>query len=98
MAEDVMNREAEEVPRFDGPADPLPGAKRLAEFADKLRENFGEWALLGCSSSPNRANQRAYIIRHGIQKGFEPAGSFESESRTLFGEHRIYARYVGEGE
>ncbi len=81
--------------RFDAPSDPLPGVKVLERFAEDLRANMGEWALLGAAHSMGSAGQCAYMIRHGRQAGFSPAGSFEAESKTIFGEHRVYARFVG---
>lgn len=81
--------------RFDGPAELMPKPPVMARFAQELKKNMGEWALLGRCKAPNSARQRAYIIRTGEQAGYEPAGSFEAEARTIFGEYRVYARYVG---
>jgi hypothetical protein len=82
--------------RFEPPAEPIPNTEICEEFAEKLKANMGEWALIGKCKTPGAANQRAYMFRHGQQKGFEPSGSFEAESRTLLGEHRVYVRYMGD--
>lgn len=81
--------------RFEGPAEPIPSPQICEEFAEKLRANMGEWALIGKCPKPGTANQRAYAFRTGQQRGFGPAGSFEAESRTMLGENRVYVRYVG---
>lgn len=80
--------------QFDSPANPIPGVAEMKEIAEILRSNIGEWGLIGKSSSANAASTRAYDIRHGVQPGFSPAGSFEAESRTIFGEFRVYAKCV----
>lgn len=81
--------------RFDGPTEPVPSPSVCEEFAEKLKANMGEWALIGKCRTFGSAGQRAYMFRHGLQKGFEPKGAFEAEARTLLGEHRVYVRYVG---
>ncbi|RAJ70207.1 hypothetical protein K378_01372 [Streptomyces sp. Amel2xB2] len=84
--------------RFDAPApDVLRTAKSRAAFADALRGRPGEWALLGQQTTRGTAGQDAYEIRRGLRPanaGFT-AGEFEAEAKTLFGEHRVYVRYVG---
>jgi hypothetical protein len=81
--------------RFDGPAELIPDPKICEEFAEKLKANMGEWALIGKCNSGSAARQRAYMFRTGAQKGYGPPGAFEAESKTLMGEHRVYLRYVG---
>jgi hypothetical protein len=56
-------------------------------IAAKLRERPGEWARIQALPSVQSAAGQAHA----------PAGSFESKSRTVDGESRVYARYVGEG-
>ncbi|MGW7355153.1 hypothetical protein ACWGI0_00280 [Streptomyces sp. NPDC054802] len=84
--------------RFEDPARPIPGNSADREaFAAALRAFPGHWALYGAHvSSAGSARQLAYAIRHGLgYRALTPAGDFEVEFRTLFGEHRIYIRYVG---
>ena len=81
--------------RFDDVSDPIPPPEVLVRYADALRERMGEWALIGSSCTSGAAGQRAYAIRRGDQAGFGPPETFEAQARTLFGEHRVYARYVG---
>lgn len=85
--------------RFDEPAPSVPRTQENREqAADALRTRPGVWALLGQVSSSGAARQYAYEIRralHTCNACFAPDGAFETEARTLQGEHRVYARYVG---
>jgi hypothetical protein len=85
--------------RFDEPAhDALRRPESLQAFADALRARPGEWALLGKYSTQGAMRQASYeirIVRERKDRVFAPAGSFEAESRTMLGEHRVYVRYVG---
>lgn len=81
--------------RFEEPAPhPLCRAESLTAFAAALRERPRVWALLGKYGTPGMAGQTAYLIRRSLKPGFTDGG-YEAESRTLFGEYRVYARYVG---
>lgn len=86
---------------FETPATPAPlSQESLAAFADALRERPGMWAFLRSCTTPGSAGQSAYEIRKAARnyrpfKPFSPAGDFEAEARTIFGEHRVYVRYVG---
>lgn len=81
--------------RFQPFAGPIPGPEEVEIMAKELRENPGKWALIGSCSTPGAARQRAYAIRKGRQKGFEPAGAFRAESHTMLGQYVVYAVYVG---
>lgn len=83
--------------RFDPPAPPIPRGRAVREaFANDLRANPGQWALLGQHPSPTAARQFAYGIRSGKHTSlWLPAGAYETETRTVLGEHRVYVRYVG---
>lgn len=83
--------------RFELPAPrlPLPIETRKA-FAAALRARPGVWALMGQHTSPGSARQLAYSIRQAKPKTFAPAGAFEADAKTVMGEHRVYARYVGQ--
>lgn len=85
--------------RFDEPAhDALRRIESRQEFADALRARPGEWALLGKFSTSGAMRQAAYeirVTRDPKDQMFAPRGSFEADSRTVCGEHRVYVRYVG---
>lgn len=85
--------------RFDAPApDILRRPESRAVFAAALKDRPGEWALFGKCLTQSTASTYAWEIRNARSMGmapFAPAGAFEAESRTLFGEHRVYVRYVG---
>ncbi|MFK0172633.1 hypothetical protein ACIQU5_27935 [Streptomyces sp. NPDC090306] len=81
--------------RFDAPA---PEVRRddqaLRDFAATLRAKPGEWALLGRDTNGNCARQKAYDLRRGALPQFRD-GRYEAETHTMFGEPRVYVRYVG---
>lgn len=87
--------------RFEKPAhEPFRTVQSRQVFADALRARPGEWALLGRYCTQGVASQEAYVVRRVVDpkdRPSAPAGSFEAESRTMFGEHRVYVRYVGGG-
>ena len=81
--------------RFDEPAHPaLRSDDSLAAFTAALRAQPGQWALLGRYSTPGCMRTAAYEIRHGLNPAFRSA-RYEAQSRSMFGEHRVYVRYVG---
>ena len=86
--------------QFQEPAPLVPRRpESRADFAATLRKNPGKWALFGQHSSSECARQDAYLIRRAKNPqnaGFSPAGAFETVARDLFGEHRVYIRFVGE--
>lgn len=82
--------------RFDPPAHPMPHSSATKAYADRLREQPGEWALLGHRETAGSARTYAWGIRRGVMSAFTPCGAYEAEMRTMFGEHRVYARFVGE--
>lgn len=82
---------------FDADPTPLPPRtdETRAAFAAALRERPGVSAIWGRQATSGSARQEAYVIRKGRMRPFQPAGAFDAAARTLFGEHRIYVRYVG---
>lgn len=84
--------------RFEDPA-PLQQQPRGSqiEAAKKLRENPGQWAVVVKCSTRSSAASMATAIRRGRTSTWQPAGDFESVTRTVDGEHLVYARYLGEG-
>lgn len=89
----------ESAVRFEEPTPrALRGARARQVFADALRVRPKEWALIGTYSNAGSMHTTAYDIRHAKNpqdQPFAPAGSFEVESRSMVGEHRVYVRYVG---
>jgi hypothetical protein len=79
--------------------EPLPdGATRHGintAIAAKLRDRPGEWAHINTYTTPGSAASCAQQINSGRLAAYAPAGSFEAKSRTVDGERRVYARYVG---
>lgn len=75
------------------------------EFADGLRGRPGVWALFGrYHGTSSGSRQFAYVLRQGGIHGashqpravaFRPVAEFEFAAREMFGESRIYVRYVG---
>lgn len=87
----------EEPPaRESGPGMGRAGTGKYAEIAQRLKVRPGEWAIVATFDRRNTAHMLAYRIKRGVQYAFRPAGAFEATSRTMDGEHRTYARYVGE--
>ncbi len=96
----IVARFEEETPLL------LPNAEEWAAFADALRMRPGVWALFGqYSGASGGARQYAYALRNGGAtpgchrvpgaQVFDPPGSFEFTHRLMFGENRIYVRFVG---
>lgn len=81
--------------RFEKPAPLIPfSVESRTEIAEALKLTPGRWVLLGQRKAAGSARQDAHSVRYG-KPGWAMFGAgFEAESRTLFGEHRIYVRYV----
>jgi hypothetical protein len=68
-----------------------------AAVGEALYNRPGEWAHVGSYGAAGTAGTVAYQISAGTKHSSLLAfGRFEAESRTVDGEHRVYARYVGE--
>lgn len=89
----MNNRMTFERPTADLPTD---RADRQA-IADQLRNNPGSWALIGQRpGTPGAVRMTTYVISKG-GPGWQMFGpGFEARTATMFGENRIYARYVGD--
>lgn len=83
-------------PRQTGPSSVDPRSIANARTAELLRDLPGEWAIVTTRATGNRAHTYAYGIRTGALHAYRPAGAFEAKARTVDGEHRVYARYVGD--
>ena len=82
--------------KFEAP----PSQRRITwgrhhEVARKLKAKPGEWAVVGVYNASNTAASIARQVKRGVLTAYAPAGSFEAMSRTVDGEYRAYARYVG---
>lgn len=67
---------------------------RWRRISDQLRAKPGEWAVVTVADSSAKSGNTAYQIRTGVCAGM-PAGEFDAVARTVDGEHRVYARFVG---
>lgn len=65
------------------------------DIAAQLTERPGEWAHIRSGATPARAASLAHHVRAGTSRAFRPKGAFEAKSRTVDGQFRVYARYVG---
>jgi hypothetical protein len=82
-------------PRQTGPSGTDPRSIANARTAAILRDLPGEWAIVSVRSTQRRASSYAYSINRGTLHAYLPAGAFEAVARTVDGQHRVYARYVG---
>ena len=65
--------------------------------AVELIANPGRWARIHAYTSRNTASNLASKISRGWISCFAPAGDFDACVRTVNYEHRVYARYLGDG-
>ena len=65
-----------------------------AAIAAALQARPGEWALIAVCETRATAGTTAKYVRESF---YEPlkTGQYEAKSRTVDGEFRVYARYVG---
>ncbi|MDX3214549.1 hypothetical protein PV318_03185 [Streptomyces sp. ME02-6991-2B] len=66
-----------------------------ARAAEELRARPGEWAPVTTGRNAESAAALAQAVRSARLAAYEPAGAFEAAARTVRGQHRVYARYVG---
>lgn len=91
--------------RFEDP--PAPAHPRYAprsrdvapDVAAELKAAPEDWALLKefTEQRAGTARSAAAVINGGRIPAYRPAGAFEAVTRTVGGEVRLYARYVGDG-
>lgn len=62
-----------------------------------LRDRPGEWARVHTSRTRSGADSIAHQIRTGLLPAYAPSKTYEAKGRTVDGEYRVYARYVGAG-
>lgn len=63
--------------------------------ATRLRRRPGRWGVVATYVTASSAASAANMVRTGKTASYTPAGAFEATARTVDGEHRVYARYVG---
>ncbi|MFI8294062.1 hypothetical protein ACIGBL_33490 [Streptomyces sp. NPDC085614] len=64
--------------------------------ADDCRRHPRVWIEIGSYNGSQSARRTARCIRLADElTHYAPAGAFEAKSRTVNGEYRVYARYVG---
>jgi hypothetical protein len=84
--------------KFEGP----PAGKFASprghhtEAAKQMEARPGEWAIVGVYAHSGSASAVARQVRSGLISAYAPSGTFEAMARTVDGEARVYARYVGE--
>lgn len=69
---------------------------RHADDAVELREHPGQWGHVSTHATRGSAASIAHLISKGALTAYAPEGTYEATSRTVNGEFRVYARYVGE--
>lgn len=78
---------------------PMPNAYRnridWPGIAETLRRRPGKWAHIHTDPKPEYAASMAGRVRTGVIAAMRPPGTFDAVSRTVDGEFRVYARYVG---
>jgi hypothetical protein len=80
--------------------DPPPPHRRAdqvshADVARKLKARPKQWAVVSTYPNSRTAGATASAIRAGRVTAYLPVGEWEATSRTVDGEHRVYARYMG---
>jgi len=82
------------VTRWEDPP-PKKGKHDWPATVRALKARPGEWAMVIVFSKATVAASTARNVRDGKYYGID-AGTSEAVSRTIDGEARVYARYVGE--
>lgn len=77
------------------PADNHGHGKNHKVIAAALKANPGVFANIGTYSSAQAASSMAHYIRRAKGAAYAPPGAFEAVARTVDGQHRVYACYVG---
>jgi hypothetical protein len=82
--------------RFEDPP-PAKDRRGFEETAQKLKEKPRTWAVVAVYSDRSNAGTLSQRIRQGRNKAWQAPGDFDSVVRTVDGQHRVYARYLGDG-
>jgi len=70
------------------------GGRDAPAVAADLKANRGQWAIFRTYSTRQSAGSDASQLKSG-RYHWAPKGSVEAVSRTVDGEFRVYARWVG---
>lgn len=81
---------------FEEPPSRGPRGAWAYEVVRQLRANPDAWARVAAFDKAERASATAYAIKNGLNRAWGSKGDFEAAARKVEGEHRVYARYVGE--
>lgn len=89
------------IVRWEDPPDPTRNRSRTGRYdwyriGAALKRRPRKWALVAVTTNATTANTMALGIRRGNYGGIFFHGQFEAAGRTIDGEARVYARWVGE--
>lgn len=84
-----MIRWEEPPPRRAAPAYDWP------QIAKELQRRPGKWALIAVCPNTATAGSTARHIRNGAYEALRSVGIFDAVARTIDGEARVYAQYLG---
>lgn len=84
--------------RFEDP--PLANRNPKGRAVEKdvirqLQDAPMQWAIVHYADTRAGAYAMAHQIRRGVLASYRPAGHFQALGRTVKGQFRVYARYVG---
>lgn len=65
-------------------------------IAAALKKRPLRWAIIATCTNSNLSAVMARYVRTSTYTPLREAGKFEAVARTVDGEHRVYARWVGE--
>lgn len=80
--------------RFEELPDRTGYASKWRTISGELRARPGEWAVVAVVGDAGKSGTTAAAVKRGVYAGM-PKGEFEATARTVNGEHRVYARYIG---
>ncbi len=72
-----------------------PVHHRWTAIGKALAQRPNRWALVLLCDNATSAGSVAYQIRRGQYVDLLTIGEFDAVARTIDGEHRLYARYIG---
>ncbi len=83
------------VVRWEEPPPRRNAVHDWARIGEELLAHPGEWGLVALAANAALAGSTARYVRDGKYSALRRIGHFDAKARTVDGEHRIYARYVG---
>ena len=83
------------VIRWEDPPDKWGKRNDWAGIGKALMSRPLHWAHVQTAVNGQTAGQMARHINAGKYSALAPLGRFEARSRTVDGEPRVYARYIG---